>query len=340
MELPSVVKVGDDADLLEDPSHSPKQMSGVPSDTRQKAHSRLGSKGPSTLLPKLAESPSLMYSPAEVYQLLVDSGVKKVNWTWIEKIIHGVMGGVWIGLTAQMSTIASSGATGVFPDGIVAMLYAAVFPVALVAIAATGADLFTSSCMTNTLALMERRVKWYQQVISLTASIILNISGSVLTAFLVSYCGGYFDSVKHPADHARLIQLAEKKVSYELYEAFIRGVPCNLFVCLSFYLYTAAKDAAGKMLFVWFAIAAFAIGGFEHVVANAYTISAGMMYGANVTTLDFLGRSTFFVGLGNAVGGILFMALLPWIIERKNYNAAWNEYAIKQIQDTPRSTEV
>lgn len=281
-------------------------------------------KGPHLDMPSLMQANTLVYSPQETYMILCDQGIKKTNWSWTERTLNAVMGGLWISLAGHVSTIASAGCDD-FPPGIVGLLYMALFPIALAAIMMTGGDLYTSNCMTLTIALLQRRVKWHRATFTLLWSLFCNFVGAIGGAFFFSWLS---DSFADEVFASRIISIAEKKGHLEYHQAFLRGIPCNIFVCLSVHLYSATRDGAGKMIFVWFAIAAFGVGNFEHVVANAYTLSCGMMYGANVSALDFFWRSSFFVTLGNFVGGALFMAIVPWALYRRGYSDAWNRYQI------------
>eukprot|EP01068_Selenidium_serpulae_P008235 Selendium_serpulae@DN4928_c0_g2_i1.p1 len=284
-------------------------------------------KGPSINIDSIVEGQTLVFTPQEVYMLLVDQGVKKCNWTFLERTVHGIMGGVWIGLAGHLSTLTSAGAE-TLPPGIPALLYMTVFPIALIAIMVTGADLYTSNCMTVTMSTLHGRSNWKQVILTMCWSLLTNCTGTIFTAFFISWLGNGFEAVVYKD---RLIYLAEKKAHMEYYEAFLNALPCNMFVCLGVLLYLAAKDSSGKFAFVWFSIAAFGLGNFEHIIANSYTIPCGMMYGANVSCYDFFIRSSLMVLLGNSLSGCLVMGVVPWILYRNYYNKAWKDMQLMNV---------
>ncbi len=58
---------------------------------------------------------------------------------------------------------------------------------------------------------------------------------------------------------------------------------CNLLVNLTMLLAFTSRNMIGKFFGIWFPIMAFVTCGFEHSVANMYSIPAGITLGANVT---------------------------------------------------------
>ena len=103
---------------------------------------------------------------------------------------------------------------------------------------------------------------------------------------------------------------AAAKTSLGFGDAFIRGVMCNILVCIAVWAAMCGKDAAGKILALYFPIMIFVVCGFEHSVANMYYISAGLFakaeYGIaaeGLTWGSFFVKNLLPVTLGNIVGG-------------------------------------
>jgi formate/nitrite transporter len=104
--------------------------------------------------------------------------------------------------------------------------------------------------------------------------------------------------------------LAAAKTSLAFGEAVLRGILCNVLVCVAVWMAMAAKEPAGKVLGLFFPIMVFVLCGFEHCVANMFYIPAGLMasarYGVTAEGLTwgtFLGRNLLPVTIGNIIGG-------------------------------------
>ena len=92
----------------------------------------------------------------------------------------------------------------------------------------------------------------------------------------------------------------------------------------------AAKDAAGKVIALFYPIAVFVVCGFEHSVANMFYCPAGIFammdpaYGAlaaidvsGLTWGSFIVRNLLPVTLGNIVGGAGFVGAVYWFVYLK-----------------------
>jgi len=90
---------------------------------------------------------------------------------------------------------------------------------------------------------------------------------------------------------ATAVRIAEAKVQLGFGSAFLRGVLCNVLVCLAVWLSLAARSVEGKVLAIVFPISAFVALGFEHCVANLYLIPIGVLSGAHVTVSEFVNNA-------------------------------------------------
>ena len=97
-------------------------------------------------------------------------------------------------------------------------------------------------------------------------------------------------------------------------DAFLRGILCNVLVCLAVWMSFAAHHVAGKILAIVLPITAFVALGFEHSIANMYFIPVAMLAGAeNLDVAGFIGN-LLPVTLGNIVGGGVLVAAVFWMI--------------------------
>lgn len=98
--------------------------------------------------------------------------------------------------------------------------------------------------------------------------------------------------------------LALKKASMDLGTAFVRGVLCNILVCLSVWTAAAGKDGISKFFLSAFPVFIFVFLGFEHCVANMYYFPQALFLGADVSIGAIISR-LLVVTLGNVIGGLI-----------------------------------
>lgn len=94
-----------------------------------------------------------------------------------------------------------------------------------------------------------------------------------------------------------------------------RGMLCNWLVCLALWMSARTVSDSAKCILIFWCLLAFIACGFEHSVANM-TIFAVALLSAHSETITLAGavHNLFWVSLGNAIGGALFVALGYWLV--------------------------
>ena len=98
----------------------------------------------------------------------------------------------------------------------------------------------------------------------------------VLTLALVVYLANH-GAMNGGAVAAAYVKIAAAKTALPFWEAFFKGVLCNLLVCLAVWLALAGHSAADKILAIVLPVSAFVAAGFEHSVANMYFLPMGLL---------------------------------------------------------------
>ena len=221
-------------------------------------------------------------------------------------LLRGFMAGAYIAMGAALATVCSTGITyaaltpaqiaanvtapiagGFASAGMAQLILGATFPVGLIIIVLTGAELFTGDAMLAPMAAFIHKVTW-MEVLNLWIFVYIgNLIGSVVFAYIMANGPFVTFGMMHDGHDAtitafgtRAIAIAAAKISYVgmmgMWSAFLKGIACNWLVNLAILLGICADDAVGKFFGIWFPIMAFVSSGFEHSVANMYFIPAGI----------------------------------------------------------------
>ena len=240
------------------------------------------------------------YKPAEITGLVETAGVAKARLPLIRMFTLAVLAGAFIALGAVAYTMVM---TGVDPSfGPARFLGGLVFSLGLILVIVGGAELFTGNAL-MVMAAVDRRISLGELTRSWTIVYLGNFAGSLALAVAV-FLSGILDG---PAGETAM-RIAAGKAALPWGEAFMRGVLCNMLVCLAVWLTLAARTVSGKVLAIIWPISAFVLLGFEHSVANMYLVPQGMFAGAPVSVGAFL-FNLLVVSAGNIVGGAGGVAL-------------------------------
>ena len=253
------------------------------------------------------------HPPRLIAELVQAGGVSKAHMALLPMILLGFLAGVFIAIGAMLFTLVMTDPqTGL---GLSRWIGGLAFSLGLILVVIAGAELFTGNNLI-VMAWAGRGITTGDLLRNWTIVYFANFSGSVAAAFMV--WGGDTYGIGGGKVAQTAIAIAEAKVTLPAHVALLRGVMCNVLVCLAVWLSYAAHSVPGKILAIVFPIAAFVALGFEHSVANMFIIPVGMMYGAEGVTLGGMAANLIPVTIGNMIGGGVFVAGVYWVIYLRN----------------------
>ena len=266
------------------------------------------------------------YTPGEMAKRVEVTSIRKAKLGFLSLIMLAILAGSFIALGAEFCTIVIFDST--LSVGLTKLLGGLAFSLGLILVIIAGAELFTG----NNLIMMGfgSGVVTYKQLLkNWGVSYLGNFIGSMFIVGLM-----YFSNQWMMKDYllgAKAVLIAADKVNLTFTEAFVRGILCNLLVCLAVWLCFSARTVVGKVSAIIFPITAFVASGFEHSIANMYFIPMGIILkgnsnvmnkvlevapDANLSRLNITGLlgNLLPVTLGNIVGGAVLVAAIYWLI--------------------------
>ncbi|MDK2889975.1 MAG: formate transporter [Methanoculleus sp.] len=287
----------------------------------------------------------VFHPPVAIVAKAGDAGKYKTGLPIWNMILRGFMAGAYIAMGAAFATVCSTGAAAFLGAGVGKLILGAVFPVGLIIIVLTGAELFTGDAMLAPMAAFIHKVSW-ASVINLWVWVYIgNLIGSLVFAYimangpLTTFSAAGVGTAN--AFGLTAVNIALGKVSYVSlmgqWSLLLKAIACNWLVNLAILLGICADDLIGKFFGIWFPIMAFVSTGFEHCVANMYFIPAGILTSGylspdqiteiGLAKLEGLNWVTMWTNniigatIGNIIGGLLFVGVLYWVAFRKEIAA-------------------
>ena len=266
------------------------------------------------------------YSPAEIKEAVEKVGVKKTRLPFLASFMLAVVGGGSIGLGALYYTIVASDAEMSFAT--VRIVGGLAFSLGLALVLVGGAELFTG----NNLIVMA----WASRKVS---------TGEMLRNWSIVYLGNFVGALglailvllSHHLDMnggrigLSILNTAVGKIQPDAMTLFVKGILCNVLVCLAVWLAYAWRSVTDKIVGLILPVSAFIAAGFEHCVANMYFLplawmltSAGNVpngFDASAITVTGIVHNLVPVTLGNIVGGAALVGGVYWTIYRSAFGA-------------------
>ena len=243
-----------------------------------------------------------MHLPSEIIKLYSLLGSTKTEQPVLKTFILAIFAGAFIALGALGSQIISC---GVVPVAFGRALSGLIFPIGLSMVIIAGGELFTGNCLLF-IPVLDRQISLIDFLKNLTIVYLGNLVGSIFIAVLANY--GHVLSLYNGELVRSAVATASAKANIPFIDAFIKGILCNVLVCISVWASQAAEELSGRIIALFLPIFLFIVCGFEHSVANMYFIPAGYLaqfvynYPGDIPVLGFL-WNLIPVTLGNLVGG-------------------------------------
>jgi formate transporter len=274
------------------------------------------------------------YSPPEIAKRIAAVAEKKSGLDFFRMFVLAILAGVFIAFGAQFYTLVVHDSGLAF--GLNNLIGGLVFCLGLILVVIAGAELFTG----NTLIVMgfiERKVSARQLLKGWSIVYLGNLVGSLVMVLLMYYTAQWGFHGAMVGGKALLI--ADAKVNMTFLEAFMRGIVCNVLVCLAIWLAFSGRSTIDKIVAVIFPVTAFVASGFEHCVANMYFVPMGLALNGqaevlaaaqgmagqpimlgNLTVAGFIVKNLIPVTLGNIIGGSLLVGVIYWSVYLRQFS--------------------
>ena len=253
------------------------------------------------------------FTPGEAADAFRITAINKSRRPLPQFAVMAILGGAFIAFGGLLTVIVAGGMPEIAKanPGIVRFVAGTLFPVGLIIVSITGADLFTSNCAGFTFPLLKKEIPLLKIIYILTLSYLFNFVGAQFVAYLLSANVGLFSNDPW---QAYLHSYSAAKVNQPFMPIFMKGIGANWLVCLGMFMGFTAKDTLGKCIGIWIPVMMFVTMGYEHSIANMFFIPAAIYSGAGIAWSDFLITNLVPSTLGNIVGGMLMVGCVYYYL--------------------------
>lgn len=180
-----------------------------------------------------------------------------------------------------------------------------------------GSELFTGNTLII-LAVLEKKTTLMKMLKNWFFVFWGNFLGAALVAFAVVY--GHTPNLFNGDLAGSVVAAGASRCNLSFSESLIRGILCNVLVCIAVWMSFGAKTISGKLMASFWPIMLFVLCGFEHSVADMYFGTAALLasreYGIaaeGLTWLRFFTNCIIPVTLGNIIGGAGIVGCGYWL---------------------------
>jgi formate/nitrite transporter len=196
--------------------------------------------------------------PTDALKAIYASGKARAAMPLDVLIVQSIMAGLYIGMATHLLFAIGGGVLG-----------AIFFPIGLLGIIMTGAELFTGDILIFLPTVLSGHVSVRSVCRNWTVAYFGNFAGCVAWAYFMVYLPGSLEDI---GKNDVAIKVALAKANQTWGSIFLKGIGANFMVCLAIWQATCAGDVASKLVAIFLPLAGFVIMGLEHCVANQFII--------------------------------------------------------------------
>jgi formate/nitrite transporter len=206
-------------------------------------------------------------SPYDALKALGAAAKAREAMTMDVLVVQSLMAGIYIGMATHLLFAIGGGVVG-----------AVFFPIGLLAVLLTSAELFTGDILIMLPSLLGGKISLYSVCRNWTVSWFGNMAGCVLWAYFMVYLPGALEDI---GKNEFAIKVALAKANQTWGSIFLKGVGANFMVCLAIWQGTCAEEVSSKLLAIFLPLSGFVLMGLEHCVANQFIIRKSLIIVVN-----------------------------------------------------------
>lgn len=221
--------------------------------------------------------------------------------------LSGLSAGLDIGFSVLLMAVVATLATGELPAAVVTMLEANAYAIGFIFVILGRSELFTEHTTLAALPVFDGRAGVGRLLRLWGLVYASNIIGAVGFACFMSWVGPALGTMSREA----IGEIAHRLVAHEWWVIALSAVLAGWLMGLLSWLVAAGRDTISKIFIVWLVTSAIGLAGLHHSIVGAVEVAAGLFVGLGTTWYE-AGRFALWATVGNAVGGVIFVALVKW----------------------------
>lgn len=256
---------------------------------------------------KREQEPDSQKTSGEILTAEIAQGLQELRRNAIGLTLSGLSAGLDIGFSLFLMAAMLTAVGGQLPDGVVHILLANMYAVGFIFVVLGRSELFTEHTSLAVFPVLsgDASVAALARLWSLVY--VSNIVGATAFAGLVVVVGPKL-GVAEPMAFG---EIARNLVEHSWGIIFLSALVAGWMMGLLSWLVSASRETISLILIVWLVTAAIGFGQLHHSILGTVEVLAGVFADQGVTLLDY-GHFILWTTFGNALGGVIFVALIKY----------------------------
>ena len=248
--------------------------------------------------------------PQKSQQLILkhteEAALTQLNRSSLGLMLSGLSGGLDIGFSVLMMAVVLSLFNGIFPEPIVHVLVANMYPLGFMFVILGRSELFTEHTTLAVLPVLQG-IAPIKKLLRLWAVVYISniLGGLIFTSILV-----YFGDSLHRVKGWALAEISIEATAHSWENLLLSAALAGWLMGLLAWLVAAARETISQIILIWIITACIGVAGLAHSIVGNIEASVGWFSG-NISFSQYMGF-LLPVTLGNIIGGVFFVAILKY----------------------------
>jgi formate/nitrite transporter FocA (FNT family) len=222
-------------------------------------------------------------------------------------LLSSLSAGLDIGFGPFLMAVIATAGDGTFAKTVTELLMALAYASGFIFVVVGRSALFTEQTTSAVLPVLAGRAHLWRLLRLWLLVLAGNLVGGALIATFIAYLGPRLGII----EPAALATIADKLVRHPSAIVFLSAVAAGWLMGLLAWLVVASRETASQILIIVVVTFVIGIASLHHSVAGAIEVLMAVLASAGPTIADYF-RIVFWSVIGNAVGGVVFVALLKF----------------------------
>ena len=243
----------------------------------------------------------------EILREEIEQGLREHQRPTKALLISGLSAGLDVSFSLFLIGVVYTLTAGEVSESGLRFLTAAFYGIGFIFVVLGRSELFTEHTTLAVLPVLNRRSSLSSLARLWALVYIANLAGSAIFAALASWIGPALRVIEPWV----LTAIARDVVDHPWWVIMMSGVLAGWLMGLLSWLVTAARDTISQIAIVWLITFCIGLAHLHHSIVGSTEVLAGV-FGGHGVTLGEYGATLLWSTLGNAIGGVFFVAIIKY----------------------------
>ncbi|MGK7393075.1 MAG: formate/nitrite transporter family protein [Candidatus Cyclobacteriaceae bacterium M3_2C_046] len=248
--------------------------------------------------------------PKTVLEILneqLELGMKEHRRSNTGLLFSGFSAGLEVGFSVFLMGILHSMYYDVLSPGNLHVLVSMAYPIGFILVIIGRSELFTEHTTLAVLPVLNGSVSVKSLAVLWGIVYIGNLAGGYVFAGLM----GSFTPAMQTINGFTFDYFANKLISYDWQIILGSGIGAGWLMGLLSWLVSSSQETISRIFIIIIITSLIGLGGLHHSIVGSIEVFTGMIYNNNITFSDYL-HFQIWATLGNAIGGVFFVAIIKY----------------------------